>query len=516
MSPECLSWEPSGCACAPNCASSGGPWLALAVLLGADRRHRADRRRQCAAHRHRLPSLPAPEPCRGPAGDPGAVGVPRLLPRRCPPPGGGVGGSGGVPADVPAGPGASPFSGMVAEASPFGGDGVSIDRVKVLAGRIFDPADPRAVMINQQLADQAHLRPGGTLHLIGYPQRDGSPDIAHAVRLAFRVSAIVVFADQIVSASGNPGTAAAAEPGVRPHPAGAVVQSGWRRRLRGAPARRRRRRVHPPGRRPGRALPGGERPGRPPGHRRMRRASGRSGRKRPRWRSSPRSVGLIALAIIGQLLSRQLVLDSAEFPILRALGMSQVRPCRAVAGQGGDRDHRRGRRRRGGCDRGVPADAHRARPVRRAQPRVEVNLAILGAGFALIAVAPLLVVAPAARAGRGPGPGRARAGRARRARAPLPAGPGARAGGLGAGQPGGADGVRARSRAHRGSGAQRARRDDGGGGGGRGGHGLRRQLPRAGRHAAPVRAELGPAAGPAGRLRAAHPRAAESWRGSEA
>src|SRR5207247_4241575 len=33
--------------------------------------------------------------------------------------------------------------------------------------------------------------------------------------------------------------------------------------------------------------------------------------------------GLIALAIVGQLLSRQLVLDSAEFPILRALGMSR-------------------------------------------------------------------------------------------------------------------------------------------------------------------------------------------------
>jgi hypothetical protein len=76
--------------------------------------------------------------------------------------------------------GTSPFSGMVAEASPFGGDGVAINRVKVSAGRIFDPADPRAVMINQPLADKAHVRPGGTLHLIGYPQRNGNPDIAHA------------------------------------------------------------------------------------------------------------------------------------------------------------------------------------------------------------------------------------------------------------------------------------------------------------------------------------------------
>ena len=101
------------------------------------------------------------------------------------------------------GPGASPFSGMVAQASPFGGEGVSVDRVKVVAGRIFNPADPRAVMINQQLADRAQLRPGGTLHLIGYPQRGPSPGIAHAERLALRVSAIVVFDDQIVSAAGE-------------------------------------------------------------------------------------------------------------------------------------------------------------------------------------------------------------------------------------------------------------------------------------------------------------------------
>ncbi|HEX7266127.1 MAG TPA: hypothetical protein VF256_01740, partial [Streptosporangiaceae bacterium] len=77
--------------------------------------------------------------------------------------------------------GASPFSGMVAEASPFGGDGVAINQVRVDAGRIFNPAAPRAAMINQRLADQAHVRPGGTLHLIGYPQRNGNPDGAGSV-----------------------------------------------------------------------------------------------------------------------------------------------------------------------------------------------------------------------------------------------------------------------------------------------------------------------------------------------
>lgn len=35
--------------------------------------------------------------------------------------------------------------------------------------------------------------------------------------------------------------------------------------------------------------------------------------------------GLIALAVIAQLLGRQLILDSAEFPILRVLGMTRGR-----------------------------------------------------------------------------------------------------------------------------------------------------------------------------------------------
>src|SRR5882672_5902484 len=74
------------------------------------------------------------------------------------------------------GPGASPF-GLTAEASPAGEDGVALDRVKVLAGRLLDPADPHAVMISQPLAQREHLRPGGTLYLIGYPQRGPNPDL---------------------------------------------------------------------------------------------------------------------------------------------------------------------------------------------------------------------------------------------------------------------------------------------------------------------------------------------------
>ena len=83
----------------------------------------------------------------------------------------------------------------------------------------------------------------------------------------------------------------------------------------------------------------------------------------------------------------------------------------------------------------------------------------LAAGFVLIGATPLLVVAPAAlRAATGRRS--RRAGRAGCGRARLPAGPGAWTGRVRAGQPRGADGVRARSRANSGPGAQRPRRDE--------------------------------------------------------
>ena len=63
-------------------------------------------------------------------------------------------------------------------ASPDGRMGVSVDRVKVLAGRLFDPADPRAIMIDQKLADEEHARPGSTVRLLGVPDdQNGNPDL---------------------------------------------------------------------------------------------------------------------------------------------------------------------------------------------------------------------------------------------------------------------------------------------------------------------------------------------------
>ena len=303
------------------------------------------------------------------------------------------------------GPGASPYSGLVAEASPSGGEGVAMNRVKVLAGRIFNPADPHAVMISQALAGREHLQPGGTLHLIGYPQRDGNADVTRAVRLAFRVSAIVVTDDEIVPAAHE-----LAGPRVLMSPAFA------RTRLAQS--------FNPAG--------GGSyvllRPGATAAAF-SRQAIALAARYRvgtvqvvhlaTEYAAVQRAIrpqaaalaifaalaGLIVLAITGQLLHRQLILDSAEFPILRVLGMSRSRlvalslarvalvtTSAAVLAVG------------------VAITASPLMPIGPARfaepsPGIEVNVAVLGAGFLIFAIVPLLALAPAAAraAGRAAG-----------------------------------------------------------------------------------------------------------------
>ena len=296
-------------------------------------------------------------------------------------------------------PGASPYSGMVAEASPFGGEGMSVDRVRVLAGHLFNPADPRAVVVSRALADRAHVGPGGTLHLIGYPQRGSSSDTAHAARLAFRVAAVVVFDDEIVPANSE-----IAAPRVLFSPAFARTRQA--------------RSFNPAGGagyvvlRPGASAAAFTRQAAALGVRY------RVGRVQvvhlaTEYAAAQRAIrpeavalaifavlaGLIALAIIVQLLSRQLVLDSAEFPILRALGMARSRLAVlslarvAVVTTAG-----------GGIAVGVAVAASPLMPIGPARlaepsPGIEVNLAVLAAGFAVIAAVPLLLIVPAAMRG---------------------------------------------------------------------------------------------------------------------
>ena len=115
--------------------------------------------------------------------------------------------------------------------------------------------------------------------------------------------------------------------------------------------------------------------------------------------------GLIALAVGGQLLSRQLILDSAEFPILRALGMGRSRlAVLSLAGVAMVTTA-------GAVIAvGLAIAASPLMPIGPARfaepsPGIDVNLPILGAGFLIIVITPLLVLAPGAvrAAGRPPG-----------------------------------------------------------------------------------------------------------------
>ena len=88
--------------------------------------------------------------------------------------------------------------------SPDGAMGVSVDRVKILAGRLYDPKAPGQAMVDQQLASTEHLTPGSTLSLYGVPSTpSGVPEYDKAVTLTFRVTGIVVFDDEIVPTGTN-------------------------------------------------------------------------------------------------------------------------------------------------------------------------------------------------------------------------------------------------------------------------------------------------------------------------
>jgi hypothetical protein len=301
--------------------------------------------------------------------------------------------------------GASPFSGLVAEATPSGGEGTAIDRVRVLAGRIFNPADPREVMISRAMAARAHVGPGGTLHMIGYPQRNGQPDFRHQARLAFRVSAVVTFVDEIVPANHE-----LAEPRVLLSPAFSRTRQANSFNPAGGAAYV----VLRPGAdaaaftRQATAVGARYRVGNVPIVHLATEYAATQRAIRPEAATLAifaALAGLIALAIVAQLLSRQLALDSAEFPILRALGLSRSRLATlslarvaavTIAGAA--------------VAVGIAIAASPLMPIGPARfaepnPGIEVNLAILAAGFAVIAGVPLIAMVPAAlrAAARAPG-----------------------------------------------------------------------------------------------------------------
>src|SRR5271165_3178802 len=349
--------------------------------------------------------------------------------------------------------------------SPDRAFGVSADRVKILQGRLFDPAAAGQAMIDPQLASLEHLRPGGTLHLLGVPDnsKTGNPNVP----LVFRVTAIVVFDTEIVPANTNftepmallsaPFSATRAGrmisfddvAGVRLRPGASMTAflSAAQMLAKRYPATVKLIIISPSDQ-----VAATERAIRP---------------QAVALAVFAVLAGLIGLAVVGQFLARlaAVTLAGAVIAVAVAVAASPLMPI---------------------------GPARLAEPA----PGIEVNLAVLGAGLAGIAILPLAVLGPTAwrAAGRAQGP----LGVAEPAR---PARPSRLGSALGlAGSVAGSIGVRMAFEPGRGrtagAGAQRAGGHGGSGGRGGGRGGVRRQPDRPGRHAAPVRAELEPGTGP--------------------
>jgi FtsX-like permease family len=302
-----------------------------------------------------------------------------------------------------------PVTEVLTYSSPDGGMGVSADRVKILQGRMFGPRAPGQAVIDPQLAALEHLRPGSTLRLLVVPNdpRTGNPEIGRAVPLAFRVSAVGVFDTQIV-----PATATNSQPEVLlspPYNATPIARAsgyGTEAAVRLRPGASMAAFVtaavslakHYPGTGGGADV-----------NTLSDEVAATQRAIRPdaiALAAFAALAGLFALALIGQLLGRQLILDATEFPILSALGMTRARlvglslaRVAAVTLTGA------------AVAVAVAVAASPLMPIGPArladpQPGAEVNLAILGVGFATIALLPLAVLVPAASraAGRVQGP----------------------------------------------------------------------------------------------------------------
>jgi len=284
--------------------------------------------------------------------------------------------------------------------SPDNSVGVRTDRVKILAGRMWRAADPRAVMVDQQLADRYHLRPGSTFRLAIIPQSPvtAQAELGKAVVLSTTVTAVVAFDDQIVpataltampqvllsppfartslSASASYGTevAVALKPGasVRKFDAAATALAAGSSSVTGT---------------------GGVY------------ITDVSDQEAATQRAiRPQAValgafaalaGLLLLAVAAQLLSRQLVLDARDFPVLRSLGMAPGQLASLLMARTAIVTTA------GGLLAVIVAVAASPLtpigPARIAEPHpgLAVNVAVLGAGLGAIMFLPLALVLPA-------------------------------------------------------------------------------------------------------------------------
>ncbi len=307
-------------------------------------------------------------------------------------------------------PGGARVPSIGADVSGNGRWGTSVDRFTVVQGRMFRPGRADEVVIDPELAAAYRLRPGSTLRLLMVRPGTGNSPALRAI-LPFRVAGVVVFANQIVPVA----------PSDR-FPALALTPAFYRSRAD---------RLF--------AVAGDEalvrlRPGTSLGAF-TRRASelalrfpqtqgvvvtdlaGQQAKVEQAIQPQADALalfaalaGLAALVVTAQLLSRQLITGASDYPVLSALGADRRQLTALALVRAGAVSAA------GGCIAVVIAVAASGLmpigPARLAEPDpgVQVNAAILGIGFVVIAVLPVLVVAPVAwhvaRAGatRGSGP----------------------------------------------------------------------------------------------------------------
>ena len=221
--------------------------------------------------------------------------------------------------------GAAPDTGVQVFASPDGSLGVTGDRVKVTAGRMFGSSVAGTAVIDQALASRLRLRPGDTLRLIGIRKdSSGTANLKLAVPLAFRVTGIGLFDDQVV-----PATATTAQPRVLlSAPFAATDLAVAMTNLPEAAVRLR------AGTSMTRFLDDASelraRYGIDSGDyttvSRDDEAAATEQAIRPQALALvvfAALAGLIALAVAGQLLARQLALDAGDFPVLRTIGVTR-------------------------------------------------------------------------------------------------------------------------------------------------------------------------------------------------
>ena len=305
---------------------------------------------------------------------------------------------------LPTGDPTAPNTSLQTFASPDGSLGVTGDRVKITAGRLFDTNATGAAVIDQSLASQLGLKPGGTLRLIGLRKdANGSANLKLAVPLTFRVTGIGVFDDQVV-----PTTATTAMPRVLLSPAFTATdlavsltdlpEASVRLRagasttafLQDANALRLHYGITSDN------------------YAAVTLADQTAATERA---IQPQALalavfaalaGLIGLAVTGQLLARQLALDAGDFPVFRAIGVTRGRlTAEALARL---------------LAVTVPAAVAAVviavaasplmpiGPARVAEPApgVSLDLPVLAGGFAAVALLPVAVLVPSAwRAARG-------------------------------------------------------------------------------------------------------------------